>query len=52
MPFLLGSFGDVTTAFRFKAAEKALTEKPIIKRAVGNNLGRAVALELKKITHI
>ena len=38
----------MTTPSRFKAAEKALKYNPIIKRAVGDSLGKAVALELQK----
>ena len=46
MPF--GSFGDLTTTSRYKAAEKPLTQNPHIKRAVGDSLGGVVALELQK----
>ena len=46
LPF--GSFGDLTTTSRYKAAEKALKDNPNIKRAVGDSLGGAVALELQK----
>ena len=46
LPF--GSFGDITTTSRFKAAEKALKNNPNITRAVGDSLGGAVALELQK----
>ena len=44
---LLGPFGDITTPSRYKAAEKALKNNPNIQRAVGDNLGGAVALELQ-----
>ena len=46
LPF--GSFGDLTTTTRYKAAEKALKYNPNIQRAVGDSLGGAVALELQK----
>ena len=46
LPF--GSFGDLTTTSRYKAAEKALKDNPNIKRAVGDSLGRAIALALQK----
>ena len=46
LPF--GSFGDITTTSRYKAAEKALKDNPNITRAVGDSLGGAVALELQK----
>ena len=43
----LGSFGDLTTTSRHKGAERALKYNPNIKRAVGDSLGGAVALELQ-----
>ena len=43
-----GSFGYITTASRYKAAERALTHGPNIKIAVGDRLGGTVALELQK----
>ena len=46
VPF--GSFGDITTTSRFKAAEKALTYNPNIKRVVGDSLSGSAALELQK----
>ena len=46
VPF--GSFGDITTTSRFKAAEKALTNNPNIKRVVGDSLSGSAALELQK----
>ena len=46
LPF--GSFGDLKTTSRYKAAEKALKDNPNIKRAVGDSLGGAVAFELLK----
>ena len=46
LPF--GSFGDLTTTSRYKAAEKALKENRNIKRRVGDNLGGAVALGLSE----
>ena len=46
LPF--GSFGDLTTTSRYKAAETALKYNPNIKRAVGDSRGGAVALELQK----
>ena len=46
LPF--GSFGDITTTSRFKAAEKALNDNPNINRGFGDSLGGAVALELQK----
>ena len=45
-----GSFGDITTTSRYKAAEKALTYNPNIERVVGDSLGGSVALELQKKT--
>ena len=45
VPF--GSFGDITTTSRYKAAEKALTYNPNIERVVGDSLGGSVALELQ-----
>ena len=48
MDYLLVDWGDLTTTSSFKAAEKALREHPNIKRAVGDSLGGAVALELQK----
>ena len=38
----------MTTTSRYKAAETALREHAHIKRAVGDSLGGAVALELHK----
>ena len=46
LPF--GSFGDLTTTSRYKAAEKALTYNPNIEKVVGDSLGRNVALALQK----
>ena len=46
LPF--GFFGDLTTISRYKAAEQALKYNPNIKRAVGDRLGGAVAMELQK----
>ena len=46
--FPFGSFGDITTTSRDKAAEKALKESPHITRVVGDSLGGSVALELQK----
>ena len=45
---LVGSFCDMTITSRYKAAETAFTYNPIIRRAVGDSLGRVVALELQK----
>ena len=45
VPF--GSFCDLTTTSRYKAAEQSLNENPDIKRAVGDSLGGVVALELQ-----
>ena len=43
-----GSFGDLATTSRYKAAEKALRYNPNITRVVGDSLGGSVALELQK----
>ena len=44
----VGSFGDITTTSKYKAAEKALTYNPNIEKVVGDSLGRNVALALQK----
>ena len=46
VPF--GSFGDITTTSRYKAAEKALRYNPNIDRVVGDSLSRNVALALQR----
>ena len=39
----VGSFGDITTTSKYKAAEKALTYNPNIEKVVGDSLSRNVA---------
>ena len=46
VPF--GSFGEITTTSRFKAAEIDLKDNANIERVVGDSLGGSVALELQK----
>ena len=46
VPF--GSFGDITTTSRYKAAEKALRYSPNIDRVVRDSLSRNVALALQR----
>ena len=44
----VGSFGDITTTSKYKAAEKLKIYNPNIERVAGDSLGGSVALELRR----